>query len=1010
MIMNMKTLIAMLGTLAPCAAIQSAELSANGVEVNGKVEAKCEWRRFDDGYAVRYALPEGARRIGRELTAWELPEDAVVWFQGTDRGGIADYEAPYESCKVGDIKQGRVLSLPVTAKLADGTYRMMTEANVVDYTDLAVKYAGDGKFVAYYHADRDGFDQSGESVTPWRVMLVAKDIQTLYGSDIVRRLCPEAPADRAKAVKERFAKPGRCIWQWLPAGAPKFHEQKDWYNRTKALGYEYYLIDEGWRGWGDDTARWAKLKECIDYGNSIGVKTFIWVHSNELMNPQARKVYLAKTLASGAVGIKIDFMPPPSFRIMKWYEETLADTFDAGLIVDFHGAVKPTGRERFWPHELAREAIRGHEYHITRYKRVLPFEHDTILPFCRLVQGHGDYTPMVFEKSQLIHFTWARQLAQGIVYACPFLCFGDFPLNYLNNPALGTIRSLAAVYDETRVLAPSEIGECVALARRKGSEWFVAVENGAEPREFDIPLDFLVGTFEASVFMDAADRLDAYATDFRVVRKGDVLHVAMREGGGYVAHLKPAKGGQSYAPDWGSLSRHKTPTWYENARFGIFCHWGMQCAAEDGDWYARSLYDPKHWQGRHHRERYGDPKEFGAKDLANAWKGENWNPDELCALYRKMGATFILAMANHHDNFDNWDSKYQPWNSVNMGPRRDVLGEWSAAARKNGLRFGESFHAAHAWTWLEVSRDYDGLMTKADGKGKWWEGYDPQQLYWQNHEPSPDYRNLGLIHRRWNWDNGASRPSEAFMENFRLRTMDAIAKYKPDLIYFDDTVVPFWPISDAGLRIVADFYSMNPDAVAAGKVLAEMHRRALAWDVERGTPPTPMYPKWQTDTCIGSWHYDRGVYERGGYKSAAQVLGLLVDVVSKNGNLCLSIPIRSDGTIDEKERAVCEDIAAWMAVNREALFDADPYEICGEGPQIKAAPPLSAQGFNEGRIPKPTKDDVRYMKSRCGRSVYAIELAPDGQAPHCPALEAKGLKLAESFKTIPGMPAVHVFR
>ena len=1004
----MKTLLS-IGAAAASCVLNAAELSANGVEVNGKVETKCERRVFDDGIAIRYSLPDGARRISRELTEWRLPEDAVVWFQG-DLNGFADYELPYESCKVGDLPVGRILSLPVTAKLPDGTYRMMTEANVVDYTDLALKYAGGGRFVAYYHADRDGFDQTGENTTPWRVMLVAKDIQTLYGSDIVRRLCPEAPAERAKAVRERFAKPGRCIWQWLPAGAPKFGEQKDWYNRTKALGFEYYLIDEGWRGWGDDVTRWEMLKECIDYGNSIGVKSFIWVHSNELMNPQARKAYLAKTVAAGAVGIKIDFMPPPSFRIMKWYEETLADTFDAGLIVDFHGAVKPTGRERFWPHELAREAIRGHEYHITRYNRVLPFEHDTILPFCRLVQGHGDYTPMVFEKSQLIHFTWARQLAQGIVYACPFLCFGDFPRNYQTNPAVDLIRALPSVYDETRVLPGSEIGECVALARRKGDEWFVAVENGAKPRTLEIALDFIKAEMSFVSYGDAADRLDAYEIIDGDVAPGGKLKAEMRQGGGFVARLVPkARSSAGFAPSWDSLVRRPVPKWYENARFGIFCHWGMQCAAEDGDWYARNLYDAKHWQGRHHRERYGDPKEFGAKDLIPLWKGENWNPDELCALYRKMGATFILAMANHHDNFDNWNSKYQPWNSVNMGPKRDVLGEWSAAAKKSGLRFGASFHAAHAWTWYEVARDYDGRLTKEDGKGKWWEGYDPQQFYCQNHTPSPDYKNLGLIHWRWEWGEGASRPSDEFMENFRLRTMDAIEKYRPDLIYFDDSVLPFYYAGDVGLRIAADYFNMNPDGIVTGKCLGERQRMAITWDVERGTPPEPMHPKWQTDTCIGSWHYERGVYERGGYKTAAQVLRILVDVVSKNGNLCLSIPIRSDGTIDDKERKVCEDIAAWMAVNREAVVDADPYEICGEGPQIKAAPPLSAQGFNEGRIPAPSKDDVRYMKSRNGRSVYAIELAPDGKPPRCPALEANGLKLAKSLKPLPGMPAAHVF-
>jgi len=144
--MSMKTIIS-IGAAIACGALSAAELVANGVEVNGKVEAKCEWRRFDDGSAVRYALPEGARRISRELTEWNLPEDATVWFQG-DWKGNADYEAPYESCKVGELPVDRILSLPVTAKLADGTYRMMTEANVVDYTDLAVKYAGVGKFVA----------------------------------------------------------------------------------------------------------------------------------------------------------------------------------------------------------------------------------------------------------------------------------------------------------------------------------------------------------------------------------------------------------------------------------------------------------------------------------------------------------------------------------------------------------------------------------------------------------------------------------------------------------------------------------------------------------------------------------------------------------------------------------------------------------------------------------------------------------------------------------------------
>ena len=459
-----------------------------------------------------------------------------------------------------------------------------------------------------------------------------------------------------------------------------------------------------------------------------------------------------------------------------------------------------------------------------------------------------------------------------------------------------------------------------------------------------------------------------------------------------------------------ALPARTTPAWYNDARFGIFCHWGPQCQPEaGGNWYGRSLYFPSSNQGKYHRKTYGDPKDFGFKDILNIWKAENWNPDELCALYRRMGATFILAMANHHDNFDLWDSRYQPWNSVNMGPKRDILKGWSEAARKAGLRFGISVHASRAWSWFEPARDYDGLLTKEDGKGTWWEGYDPQMLYWQNHEPSADYRNPHAPKKPWDMrSKDAKLPSKECRENFRLRTMDAIVRYKPDIVYWDDVIVPFWPLADEGMRIVADFYALNPDAIVLGKCLNEAQRRWLTWDLERGTPTKPMYPKWQTDTCIGDWHYNRDRL-RTGYRSARDVIRQLVDVVSKNGNFCLSIPIRGDGTIDEKERAICEEIAAWMAENRVAIFDSDPYEICGEGPQLAKTPPLRAQGFNENKLLPPTKADVRYMKARGGKGVYAFELAPDGRPPVCPALEAKGLRLVKSFAQLPGFPALHLF-
>ena len=488
-------------------------------------------------------------------------------------------------------------------------------------------------------------------------------------------------------------------------------------------------------------------------------------------------------------------------------------------------------------------------------------------------------------------------------------------------------------------------------------------------------------------------------------------HLAVAATSAAVCFAANASSQPRFEPTWASLeANYRVPEWYENAKFGIFCHWGVQCVPEAGDWYGRNLYNPGSGQGKFHRNYYGDPKEFGLKDLIPRWKAERWNPEELCALYKRMGARYVVAMANHHDNFDNWNSTHQPWNSVNMGPKRDIIGDWGKAVKAAGMHFGVSFHAVHAWTWFEPAQDYDGNLVAADGKGKWWEGYDPQQLYCQQHEPSRNFRNYGEIHKQWHWEvrTGVSIPSESYRKNIKDRVFELVDVYKPDLLYFDDTVLPFYNIDDTGLEIAAHFYNVNPNAVLNGKILNEAQRKAMVWDVERGTPPKPMSPHWQTDTCIGAWHYTRSIAERGGYKSAAEVLRMLADIVAKNGNLLLSVPIRPDGTIDPAERKICEDIAAWMAVNGEAIFDTVPWTTCGEGPQLANAPELSAQGFNEGRMPKPTEKDVRYTASKDGQTLYAIVLVPpaEGAAPEFAAAKAANFTVAERLAQVGSAPAV----
>jgi alpha-L-fucosidase len=444
-----------------------------------------------------------------------------------------------------------------------------------------------------------------------------------------------------------------------------------------------------------------------------------------------------------------------------------------------------------------------------------------------------------------------------------------------------------------------------------------------------------------------------------------------------------------FSPTWDSLRQYQVPDWFRNAKFGIWACFGPQNVPEDGDWYARNMYVEGSAQNKYHVKHYGPPSEFGFKDVIHTWKAENFDAEKLIALYKKVGAQYFFVMANHHDNFDMYDSKYQPWNSVNVGPHKDIVGDFAKAAHEQGLRFGVSVHAAHAWSFYEIAQSadqtgplagvsYDGKLTKADGKDKWWDGLDPQDLYAQNHTPSLNFSNAKSIHGQWNWENGASIPDQAYCDKFYNRTIDLVHKYKPDLIYFDDDALPLWPVSDAGLKIAADFYNFNMqqhdgklEAVLFGKMLSESQQKCIVRDIERGAANQIEPFPWETDTCIGNWHYDRSLYDRNGYKSAKTVIQMLCDVVSKNGNLLLNIPIRGDGTIDDKEEAVLQGIANWMDVNKECIFGTRPWKVFGEGP-ASAGSALSAQGFNEGKGRPFTAEDVRFTAK--GDTLYAIAL------------------------------------
>jgi alpha-L-fucosidase len=232
-----------------------------------------------------------------------------------------------------------------------------------------------------------------------------------------------------------------------------------------------------------------------------------------------------------------------------------------------------------------------------------------------------------------------------------------------------------------------------------------------------------------------------------------------------------------------------------------------------GDWYAQKMYQPDARNNAvypFHVREYGHPSKFGFKDVINEWQAENWEPEKLIALYKRAGAKFFAAMANHHDNTDMWDSTYQPWNTVAIGPKKDIVGGWGKAARAAGLKFALTCHGDRAWSWYQDAQKsdttgplkgvpYDGQMTREDGKGLWWEGLDPQDLYAQ-------YHRLG----QYGWTQSGNPPiDKQFCEKYFNRIIDLINKHNPDLLYFDDTVLPIYPASDVGLRIAAYLYNSN---------------------------------------------------------------------------------------------------------------------------------------------------------------------------------------------------------
>jgi alpha-L-fucosidase len=446
-----------------------------------------------------------------------------------------------------------------------------------------------------------------------------------------------------------------------------------------------------------------------------------------------------------------------------------------------------------------------------------------------------------------------------------------------------------------------------------------------------------------------------------------------------------------YTADWTALGlAYSTPQWWRDAKFGAWAHWDPQSMPEQGDWYAYHMYQEGSADFNYNVAHFGDPSVYGYKDICKNWVVDLWDPNALMDLYVQMGAKFFMAMGAHHDNFDNFDSTYQPWNSVRVGVQKDMVGTWAPIARQKGLRFGIGFHNTPARTWgqwmpirytSDAKGPYDALLTTADGKGKWWEGMNPADLYGPKH--SGDCSNN-------------SCNNSAYGTQFMYRVDDAINKYHPDVVYFDDhagdsqtDLGVHMGLGSIATTILANYYNksltwkqgpvdvvMNMKGVGGqynsfqnSATLLPYAERALVRSTEAATESQISAYPFQTELDIqgGNWHYMTGA----GYTGAASLVTTLLQNVSRNGSLLLNLTQHGRGNLDTQCTQIAKDIGAWLKVNGEAVYASRPFEVWG---------------------------DSTVLYTRANGNVYATLLGWNGGAVTLSALKSGGATLGTVSK------------
>lgn len=522
---------------------------ANGAEIQIRNKGRGQpWtldiRAYDDGVAWRYIVPgNGMHTIQGESTSFVLPEGTTYW----SHNNTATYEANYRSFKAIGTEPGKPLTMPLTAELPGGGYACVTEAGIIGYSGMTLGPRG-RILNGIFEDDAKGWTLDGTITSPWRVVIAVDDLDGLVNQSIVYNVSPPPDPKLFPAGRnEPWIEPGRAYWTWYFAGA----ESASWdrifgyVDEAAKLNCRYYVIDDPWRdprsGWhrnGHD--EWKSLREVCDYAAAKGVKIMVWETSSRISDNGSRESFFKNVAEAGAAGVKIDHINSESHERLEFFRSCIEMAARHRLMVNFHGANKPAGEERTWPNWMTREAILGMERG-AGVSRV----HLAALPFTRLVTGPGDFTPTVLREKPMGKTTTGSQLAAAVIIDSPIHHWGDGAEMYFSQApeVVEFIKTKPAVWDETRVLPGSRIGDAAILARRSGDSWWLAAVNGTDHvSQHEVKLGFLKrGRWNAVSISDVPGEKMKVNAGHAELRPDDTAKVRMEPGGGFIMMLAPAR-------------------------------------------------------------------------------------------------------------------------------------------------------------------------------------------------------------------------------------------------------------------------------------------------------------------------------------------------------------------------------------------------------------------------------------------------------------------------------------